>query len=50
MGMRVFVAGFDSPCGLCDEDIKEGDEAVYVDDEPCHAECAEREGEPVERP
>lgn len=42
---RVWIAGFDSLCGLCDDEIKEGDECVYVDDEPCHLKCAEREGD-----
>lgn len=41
----VFIAAFRGPCGLCDEDIRDGDEAVYVDDEPCHLRCAEIHGE-----
>lgn len=40
----MFIAAFRGACGLCDEPIVEGDEAVYVDDEPCHLRCAELEG------
>lgn len=28
-------------CGVCDEPIAEGAETCYVDDERCHAECAD---------
>ena len=38
--MIVFIAAFSSPCGLCEERIEEGDEAAYVDNEACHADCA----------
>jgi hypothetical protein len=36
----VFIASFSGPCGLCEERIKPGDEAAFVDDEVCHADCA----------
>jgi hypothetical protein len=32
-------------CGICDEPFEPGEPTVYVDDERCHAECAERESE-----
>lgn len=50
MTLVVWIAEFDGPCGLCDERIAEGDKAVYADDEPCHVECAEREGYDVQEP
>lgn len=28
-------------CGICDEPIAEDAETCYVDDERCHAECAD---------
>jgi hypothetical protein len=34
---------------LCERGIEEDDEAVFVDDEPCHATCAEADGYEVER-
>lgn len=40
----MWIAEFDGPlCGICDDDIKQGDECVYVDDEACHLRCAEDE-------
>lgn len=39
-----FVAEHETPCGLCEETIAEGDAAAYVDDEPCHASCATEDG------
>ncbi len=38
-----------STCGLCDCQIDEADLIVKVDDEWCHAQCAEDEGYGVER-
>ena len=32
-------------CGICDEEIAAGEDTVYVDDERCHRQCAEDEGE-----
>jgi hypothetical protein len=43
----VFVAKYSTGrCGECQERINEGDECCYVDDEICHAECAEEAEEP----
>lgn len=40
------AAEFGSRCGMCDDDIEEGDEIVRLDDEDewVHKHCAEREG------
>lgn len=48
--MKAFVAQYDgSACALCGELIyADEDHCVYVDDNLCHAECAENEGEHVE--
>jgi predicted restriction endonuclease len=46
---RVVVAAYDSVCGLCGGRIVEGDEIVAIDDEWCHAQCAEDDGEELER-
>ena len=43
---KVFLARYSgTPCGSCGDRIEEGDEVCYVDDELCHAQCAEEEGE-----
>lgn len=48
--MRVIVAVFDGRCGPCDGPIRAYvDEIVSFDDEWCHADCVEEEGEDVER-
>lgn len=39
--MGVVLAEFSGRCGVCDEDIKPGDEIVLVDDEWVHADCEE---------
>jgi hypothetical protein len=36
-------ASYESRCGICDETIFAGDQIVVVDDEWCHADCAEEE-------
>lgn len=47
---RAWTAAFSgSRCGICSGRIEEGDECVHIDDEPCHAQCAEDEGEDVIR-
>jgi hypothetical protein len=38
--VAVFIAAFSGPCGLCETRIEPGDEAAFVDDEVCHADCA----------
>jgi hypothetical protein len=48
--MWAILATFDGPCGLCDKRIVEDNLIVKVDDEWCHADCAENEGFEVERP
>lgn len=46
--LRSFLAAFDSGrCPICREDLREGEEVVYVDDELCHVDCARDEGEDV---
>lgn len=45
---RVFLARYRSRCGLCEKPIEPGDDVCYVDDEPCHAACAEDAGEDVD--
>lgn len=42
-----FIAKYSGRCGICDETIKAGDESCFVDDEICHADCAEEEGHEV---
>lgn len=37
----VFEARYGGRCGVCDEQIKPGDQATYVDDEIAHAACPE---------
>lgn len=49
-GLRVFEAQYDGPCGLdCGRRIEPGDQIVWIDDEVCHAGCAEDAGEEVDR-
>lgn len=44
MNPRIFRALYSGTrCGACDKLIEEGDEVCYVDDELCHADCAEGE-------
>jgi hypothetical protein len=40
-----FLAKYDGRCGICEEPFGEGDEVEFVDDELCHAECAEEDRE-----
>jgi hypothetical protein len=46
---RVTIASYDSVCGICLEPIEEFDEIATVNDEWCHAQCAEDAGEELER-
>ena len=47
--MRSFRARYGgSRCAICDDKIEEDDLVVYIDDELCHAGCAEDEGEEVD--
>ena len=46
--MLVFSARRRDRCGICDEDIHEGDDATYVDDQICHAKCASEDDDFVE--
>lgn len=47
--MKAFVAARDGGrCGMCDLLIREGDDVVYVEDEICHADCAQDDGYDVE--
>jgi hypothetical protein len=50
--LRTYVANFHgAPCGLgCEREIRQGDDIVKIDDEWCHAECAEDDGHDVENP
>lgn len=46
----MIVAAYDGVCGLCGGEIRaDEDEIVCVDDEWCHADCAEDDGEVIER-
>lgn len=47
--MRAIRASFESRCGYCHGRIYEDEPIVNVDDEWVHAQCAENEGEEVER-
>ena len=35
----TFEAKYAGRCGVCDESIKPGDQATYVEDEIAHANC-----------
>lgn len=35
----AFEAKYSGRCGVCDESIKPGDQATYVEDEIAHATC-----------
>lgn len=49
MPLRIHIANFFSKqCGLCEREVQQGDDIVNVDDEWCHADCAEDEGYEVE--
>ena len=39
--MSIFEARYFGRCGVCDEAIRPGDSATYVDDEIAHAACPE---------
>ncbi len=47
--MKPIPAAYEGRCALCDDRIHDGDEIVRVDDEWVHAQCAEDEGEEVDR-
>lgn len=48
--MKPVIAAYDGRCTLCDGRItSDVDEIVNVDGEWVHADCAENEGEEVER-
>lgn len=50
MSLRVVIAAYDGRCGLCGDAITaDTDEIVNIDGEWCHAQCAEDEGEDVQR-
>lgn len=37
---KVFEAMYHGRCAVCDDEINEGDEVTYDDDELVHVECA----------
>lgn len=37
--MTTFEARYPGRCGVCDEGIRPGDDATFVDDEIAHARC-----------
>jgi hypothetical protein len=37
--VTTFEARYPGRCGVCDERIRPGDQAMYVDDEIAHAAC-----------
>ena len=47
--MKPIRASYETRCGLCGAQIDIDEEIVKVDDEWCHAECAEGEEGDIER-
>lgn len=48
MALTIRIANFNGRCGYdCGRMIHEGDDIVRVDDEWCHATCAEDDGHEV---
>jgi hypothetical protein len=41
----MFVACYEGRCGICDFDVREGDEVRYVEGQLCHVRCADTDGD-----
>lgn len=46
----TFIAKYPGTCAGCGERIRVGDQAHYVEDQVCHADCDDVKPEPEPRP